>query len=171
MAGEKLAGSCTEEVDEADGCGGGVLMALHLRLALFQDIPTMHAIRTSVTENILSEGSTFGPDNYLQFLGASGETWLGEIDGRMAGFGAIDRNNSSVWALFVSPEFESLGVGKALLHHLITRAQQLEMTAFHLTTTPGTRAEQFYLRQGWQFVGAAPNGEVSLQYLFNAPKK
>lgn len=146
-------------------------MMLQLRLALFQNIPTMHAIRTSVTENILSEGSTFGHDDYLQFLGTNGETWVGEIDGQIAGFGAIDRSNSSIWALFVSPEFESLGIGKALLSKLIERAKQLEMTVLHLTTTLGTRAEQFYIRQGWQFVGAAPNDEVSLQYLFNSQNK
>jgi GNAT superfamily N-acetyltransferase len=144
---------------------------LQLRLAVFQDIPTMHAIRTSVTENILSEGTTFGRDDYLPFLGANGETWVGEIDGQIAGFGAINRSNSSIWALFVSPEFESLGIGKALLNQLIERAKQLEMAALHLTTTPGTRAEQFYIRQGWLFVGAAPNNEVSLQYLFNTEGK
>ena len=143
-------------------------MVLELRLALFHDIPSMHAIRTSVTENVISEGSTFGHDDYVPFLAATGETWVGEIAGEMAGFGAIDRANSSVWALFVSPEFESLGVGKALLNHLVERAQQLGMTALHLTTTRGTRAEQFYIRQGWQLVGAAPNDEVCLRYLFDA---
>ena len=146
-------------------------MVFQLRLALVQDIPTMHAIRTSVRENVLSEGSTFGHDDYLPFLGANGEAWVGEIDGQMAGFAAIDRNNSSIWALFVSREFESLGVGKALLNHLIGRAQQFEMTELHLTTTPRTRAEQFYIRQGWQFVGGAPNDEVSLRYLLNTDDK
>ena len=146
-------------------------MLLQLRLALFQDIPALHVIRTSVIENMLSEGSIFGHGDYLPFLGAKGETWVVEIDGQIAGFGAIDRSNSSIWALFVSPEFESLGIGKALLNHLIERAKQLEMTALYLTTTPGTRAEQFYFRQGWQFVGAAPNDEVSLQYLFDTGDK
>ena len=144
---------------------------IQLRLGLVQDIPAMHAIRTSVTENILSEGSTFGHDDYLPFLGTHGETWVGEIDGQIAGFGAIDLSHSSIWALFVSPEFESLGIGKALLNQLVERAKQLEMAALHLTTTPGTRAEQFYIRQGWLLVGAAPNNEVSLRYLLNAEDK
>lgn len=143
-------------------------MELTLRLATLRDVPTMHYIRTSVTENALSEDSTFGHDDYAPFLGTSGETWVSEFEGQMAGFGAIDQRSSSIWALFVAPAFESRGVGKALLNHLVERSRLLGMTAVHLTTTPGTRAEQFYIRQGWQLAGAAPKGEVRLQYNFDS---
>lgn len=143
-------------------------MELALRLAALPDVPAMHRIRTSVTENILSDGSTFGHDDYVPFLSSDGETWVAELDDQMAGFGAIDRRDSSIWALFVAPEFESRGVGKALLNQLVQRAQLLGMRALHLTTTPGTRAEQFYIRQGWQLAGTAPKDEVLLQYNFDA---
>ena len=143
-------------------------MKLELRLAVADDVADMHRIRKSVKENILSDENALGHNDYLPFLGPNGETWVGEFEGAMAGFGAIDRRNASVWALFVAPEFESRGVGKALLNQLLDRAQALGMAALHLTTTPGTRAEQFYIRQGWQFVGVARNDEVSLQYLFKA---
>lgn len=140
---------------------------LNLRLAIADDVPAMHRIRKSVTENILSDDNALGHGDYLPFLGANGETWVGEFDGTMAGFGAIDRRNASVWALFVAPEFESRGVGKGLLNQLLERAGALGMTALHLTTTAGTRAEQFYVRQGWQLNGTAPNGEISLRYEFD----
>ena len=164
MAQQKLARGGPETVDEVDGCGGGVLSALNLRLAVNADIPAMHNIRKSVTENILSVSSALGHDDYRPFLVTDGETWIGEVDGQMAGFGAIDQCNSSIWALFVAPEFESQGVGKALLNKLLARAKSLGLTSLALTTTPGTRAERFYIRQGWQKKGAAPNGEVKLEF-------
>ena len=139
-------------------------MELALRLAVADDIPDMHRIRKSVTENVLSDENALGHADYLPFLGPIGETWVGEFGGVMAGFGAIDQGNASVWALFVAPEFESRGVGKALLSQLLGRARLLGMTALHLTTTAGTRAEQFYIRQGWHLNGAAPNGEIALRY-------
>ncbi len=142
-------------------------MELEIRRAVLEDVQAMHNIRTSVTENTVSDGSTFGHVDYLPFLDAEGETWVGEFDGQMAGFGAIKQCNASIWALFVAPEFESRGVGKVLLNHLVERARMLGMTKLQLTTTPGTRAEQFYIRQGWRLAGTAPKGEVSFQYLLN----
>ena len=143
------------------------MSALKLRLAVVADIPAMHNIRKSVTENMLSESSTLGHNDYCPFLASNGETWIGEVDGQMAGFGAIDEHHSSIWALFVAPEFESQGVGKALLNKLMARAQSLGLTSLVLTTTPDTRAEQFYVRQGWQKKGAAPNGEIKLEFNFS----
>ena len=139
-------------------------MKLALRLAVEADIPEMHRIRKAVHENILSDENALSHDDYLPFLGSSGETWVGELDEKMAGFGAIDRRNASVWALFVAPQYEAQGVGKALLVKLIDRARSFGLTGLDLTTTTGTRAEQFYIRQGWQLNGHAPNDEVKLRY-------
>ncbi len=146
-------------------------MKLALRLAVKADIPEMHRIRKTVHENILSDKNALSQDSYLPFLGSSGETWVGELDGKIAGFSAIDRRNASVWALFVAPQYEAQGVGKALLVKLIDRARSLGLIGLHLTTTTGTRAEQFYIRQGWELNGHAPNGEVKLHYAFDPTHK
>lgn len=142
-------------------------MSLDLRPATALDVPAMHRIRKSVSENTLSEGAIFGEEDYLPFLGPVGETWVGEFDGQMAGFGSVDRVNASIWALFVDPDSEGRGVGKALLNHLVARARSCGIPKLILTTTPGTRAEQFYLRQGWQQTGTAANCEVILALLLH----
>lgn len=138
-------------------------MELELRPAVANDIPAMHRIRTSVTENMLSDANALRHDDYLPYLGNSGETWIGEFDSRIAGFGTIDQDNGSIWALFVAPDFESRGVGKALLAQVTRRARALGISTLKLTTTPDTRAEQFYIRRGWKVTGTAPNGELVLQ--------
>lgn len=142
-------------------------MTMRLRPATAGDVPAMHRIRKSVTENILSEGAKFGEDDYLPFLGTQGESWVGEFDGQMAGFGSLDRTNAAIWALFTAPDFEGRGVGKAILRHMIQHARSLGTDTLRLTTTPGTRADQFYRRQGWEQMGTAPNGEVVLIYRLN----
>lgn len=139
-------------------------MSLRIRLATSEDIPLMHQIRTSVTENMLSDSGSLQHADYFPFLGEIGETWVGEIAGTMAGFGAVDLIAHSVWALFVAPQFEAKGVGKALLAKLIAQARMAGLMSLELSTTSGTRAEVFYTRQGWKLVGNAPNGEVRFCY-------
>jgi GNAT superfamily N-acetyltransferase len=139
-------------------------MTMRLRPATAGDVPAMHRIRKSVTENALSEGANFGEDDYVPFLGTQGESWIGEYGGQMAGFGSLDRTNASIWALFTDPNFEGRGVGKAILNHMILQARSLGTDTLQLTTTHGTRAEQFYRRQGWVQTGTAPNGEVVLTF-------
>lgn len=126
----------------------------------------MHDIRKAVNENTLSDDNALGHGEYVPFLGLHGETWIGAFDGVMAGFGAIDRRNASVWALFVSPQFEAQGIGKTLLAKLVDRAKFLGLAGLHLTTTAGTRAEKFYIRQGWVYDGHAPREEVRLRLTF-----
>ena len=126
----------------------------------------MHHIRTTVKENVLSNEAAITFDDYVRFLENEGETWIASIDSQLAGFGVLDRPNQAIWALFVAPTFEAHGIGKALLARLVERAEALGMLHLSLTTTAGTRAEQFYIRQGWQPNGVASNGEVKFSRQF-----
>ena len=160
MARQKLARGGAEKTDAFDGCGGGVLKVVDLKRASATDVAGMHHIRATVRENVLSNEAAITVEDYVRFLEREGETWIASIDSQLAGFGVLDRLNQSIWALFVAPTFESHGIGKTLLARLVERAEALGMRNLSLTTTAGTRAEQFYIRQGWQPNGVAPNGEI-----------
>jgi GNAT superfamily N-acetyltransferase len=135
---------------------------LKLRRACADDIPAMHTIRLQVSENRLSDPSLLTESDYLPFIDKQGETWVALIADQIAGFAAIDLTDQSVWALFVDPSHEGRGLGKQLMTSLIERARELGFSSLRLVTTPGTRAEAFYLRGGWEQVGIEANGECRL---------
>lgn len=126
------------------------------------DIPALHRIRLSVRENRLTDPNRLSEIDYRQFVTDRGETWHAEADGRIVGFGTLDHAEQSIWALFIDPDFEGTGLGKLLLCKLIEQAQLQQMSAVTLVTMPGTRAEAFYLRNGWQLVGLTSTGEIRL---------
>ncbi len=138
-------------------------MQVTIRSAIQNDVTEMHILRTGVKENILSDSNALSCSDYLPYLGDIGETWVAISNGRLAGFVSLDWHKMSVWALFVSPQFEGNGVGKALMNHMLQSARARHIPALCLTTTSGTRAERFYCNQGWHKVGPAPNGEITLQ--------
>jgi GNAT superfamily N-acetyltransferase len=125
-------------------------LTLTFRTATEADIPAMSAIRLAVTENRLSDPSRITTAMYLDYLDHRGRSWVAQADGVIAGFACADKIDGSVWALFVSPEREGLGIGKQLLA-LLTRylfAQGHETIV--LGTGPDTRADAFYAAQGWE---------------------
>lgn len=113
-------------------------------------------------DNRLTDPSRLTEDHYRPYLADRGETWRASIDGQIAGFGTMDYEDCSIWALFVDPAFEGLGLGKLLLAKLVERARDNQMHKISLVTTPGTRAEAFYLRFGWYPVGVTEDGECRL---------
>ena len=137
-------------------------MAVHVRMAAADDIAAMHAIRLGVTANQLSDPSRLTELDYLPYIDGRGETWVALVDGRLAGFAALDCQDQSIWALFVDPAFEGQGLGKQLMARLVESARTAKMRSLSLDTTPGTRAETFYLLRGWRKAGTASNGECRL---------
>jgi GNAT superfamily N-acetyltransferase len=67
-----------------------------------------------------------------------------------------------VWALFVDPQHEGKGIGRILLQRLVARSTERGLSQISLTTTPGTRAEAFYERQGWKAAEIEANGEIRM---------
>lgn len=126
------------------------------------NIPALHRIRLSVRENRLNDPARLTETAYYPFIAAQGETWHAEVEGRIAGFGTLDHEGQSIWALFVDPRFEGIGLGKLLLSKLIEQARVQQMPSISLVTTPGTRAEAFYIRCGWQADGLTESGECRL---------
>ena len=132
---------------------------MKIREATAGDVPAMHAIRLRVRENRLSDPSVVQEHHYHQFMARDTKSWVCQVDGALAGFVMADVEQHNLWALFIAPERERRGIGRAL-HEVMsvwyfTRADRLR-----LTTSPRTRAERFYRRAGYTAVGEASNGEL-----------
>jgi GNAT superfamily N-acetyltransferase len=125
-----------------------------IRLATTADIPGMSAVRLAVRENRLSNPGRITPEMYADHLGPLGRSWVGECNGQVVGFsaGALPRagHHASIWALFVLPEFEGLGLGKQLLARAVEWLFSEGAERIVLGTAPGTRADGFYARLGWR---------------------
>ena len=87
---------------------------------------------------------------YEDYLEASGRGWVAEIDGMVVAFCYADRNDGSIWALFVHPDHEGRGLAKHLLGLAADWIFGLGHEAVRLDTGAGTRADRFYAMQGWE---------------------
>jgi GNAT superfamily N-acetyltransferase len=122
---------------------------LNFRQAGIADIPAMSAIRLAVKENALSNPARITRQMYEDYLEQLGRGWVAEIDGVVVGFSYAEKADSSIWALFVLPEYEGLGVGKGLLKLAVAWLFSLGNDAVNLGTAADTRADRFYTAQGW----------------------
>jgi GNAT superfamily N-acetyltransferase len=132
---------------------------VELRQANKSDIPAMHRVRLAVRENVLSDPGRITESDYLAALDELGRTWVIETNGAIAAFATAYRNGS-IWALFVHPDHEGHGYGKALLSTAVAWLWSLGHKRIWLATAADTRAERFYLSQGWQRCGTVPGGDI-----------
>jgi GNAT superfamily N-acetyltransferase len=126
----------------------------------------MSDIRLSVRENILSDPRRVTRQMYEDYLDTAGRGWVAEIDGEIAGFCYANRNDSSIWALFVSPGFEGRGVAQGLLPLAVEWLFSLGFESVKLSTGADTRADRFYAAQGWRRV---PLNEREVEYVLAKP--
>ncbi len=122
----------------------------------------MQRVRLAVRENILSDPGRITVADYAAALEDSGRTWVIELDGEIAAF-ATGYKTGNIWALFVHPDHEGRGYGKALHSTMIAWLWSLGLSRLWLTTAPGSRAERFYVSQGWVPCGIVPGGELRLE--------
>ncbi|MBB5017474.1 GNAT superfamily N-acetyltransferase [Chitinivorax tropicus] len=97
------------------------------------------------------------------FLTQYGKGWLAEVDKTVVGFAIIDLLGNNIWALFVHPDFEKRGIGKTLHDAMLNWYFEQTAVAIWLSTTPQTRAEQFYRQAGWTAAGLTRTGEVRFE--------
>ena len=133
-----------------------------IRQAIAADIPVMHHIRSTVTENALSDPGRLSERDYFPFVDA-GSAWVAESTEAVIGFAALDASSGNVWALFVEPGAQQFGVGRALHDHMLAWARDQGLQRLWLTTGPATRAEGFYRRSGWQEANRTDNGEIRFE--------
>jgi GNAT superfamily N-acetyltransferase len=134
-------------------------MSFAVRVACAADVPAMHRVRNSVRENRLSDPHGITERSYLPYVSA-GSAWIAEADAAMLGFAALDAQTGRVWALFVDPDVEGAGVGRALHRRMLEWARQQGILDLSLSTEKGTRAVEFYKSAGWIESGVTAEGEL-----------
>jgi GNAT superfamily N-acetyltransferase len=124
------------------------------------DIEAMIEIRLSVNENVLSDPTRITSQMYEDYCFKIGKGWVCEDNGKVIGFSCACKEDSSIWALFIRPEYEGKGVGKTLLRLATTWLFSLSFDTVTLSTTINTRADMFYTAQGWIRVSMKDEEEV-----------
>lgn len=133
------------------------------RTASIEDIPAILIVRNSVLENRLSDPNSITHEDCAYFMKNRGETWVAEFTNQIVGFAMIDTIDDRVWALFILPQYEKLGIGKQLHHMMLDWFFGLDKESVWLGTTPNTRAEGFYRKLGWQYSGKYGNDEIKFR--------
>ncbi|TKC09432.1 GNAT family N-acetyltransferase [Pedobacter frigoris] len=133
------------------------------RAAELSDIKQMQVVRHLVKENTLSSPDLVPDKDVAFYLSEKGKGWVCEVNDQLVGFSIVDLKDKSVWALFVDPEFAEKGVGKELHRLMIEWYFDRTKDKIVLGTAPKTRAEYFYLLQGWIQTGIYPNGEIKFE--------
>jgi GNAT superfamily N-acetyltransferase len=128
-----------------------------MRSAVHADIPRMVELRASVHENRLGDPTRVTLADYMWFIdNAAIHVW--EVSDTIRGLSAGDPRDG--WALFVDSAFEGRGIGQALIAASCFTLRQAGHRSVTLSTDAGTRAERFYLRNGWTPQGRNPRGEI-----------
>lgn len=121
----------------------------------------MHVVRLAVRENRLSDPGRITASDYRSAISELGQGWVAEVSGTVVGF-AVGYRTGNIWALFVHPDHEGCGYGKALHSAMVSSLWAQGLRKLWLTTTPATRADAFYRSLGWRPCGIV-DGEIRLE--------
>lgn len=133
------------------------------REATVEDIPCIQRVRNSVQENMLSDPSRVTNDDVARYLVHRGKGWVCENEGIIVGFAIADLEDNNIWALFIKPEFEGFGIGRALQIKMLNWYFSCGKDHLWLGTEPGTRAERFYRNTGWTHTGKHGDHELKFE--------
>jgi GNAT superfamily N-acetyltransferase len=134
-----------------------------IRAALRADMPELWRVRYAVTENTLTPGR-IRDEELRQAIEARGRGWVAEVDGTVQGFAIAFRDNGQVWALFVSPHAQGMGLGSRLHDEMLAWMREVGLTRAWLTTGADTRARAFYAQRGWKCIGPSGEHEVIMEH-------
>ncbi|UII73794.1 GNAT family N-acetyltransferase [Pseudomonas sp. HN11] len=136
-----------------------------IRAATQDDVETLFAIRTSVVQNHLSveQMADLGitPQMLADSIRAAPCVWIAEVDGLPVAFNMVDLAEGEVFAMFVLPTHENLGLGRQLM--AVAEAALFEHHDRLFLITDGRdeiRANGFYQRLGWVLAGQADGDDV-----------
>jgi len=136
---------------------------MNIRVAEIKDISQIQVVRNLVKENRLSDPALVPDSDAENYITRRGRGWVCEINGQIVGFAIADLVDNNIWALFIHPDFEKLGIGKKLHDKMMNwYFSQTDKTVW-LGTSPKTRAELFYRKAGWKEVGVHGKGEIKFE--------
>jgi GNAT superfamily N-acetyltransferase len=102
-----------------------------IREATGADMPGIARVHSSVRENLLTSEQ------------------LAERAGEIVACSMADRENGSLFALFVLPEYEGRGLGSRLMDLALQWLWDTGTECAWLTTSPDTRAARFHAHRNW----------------------
>jgi len=136
---------------------------MNIRVAEIKDIAQIQVVRNLVKENRLSDPALVPDSDVQDYITRRGRGWVCEINGQIVGFAIADLVDNNIWALFIHPDFEKLGIGKRLHDEMRNwYFSQTDKTVW-LGTSPRTRAEFFYRKAGWKGTGIHGKGEIKFE--------
>ena len=136
------------------------------REAEIEDIKQIQFVRNAVKENMLSDPALVPDKDVEEYMTNRGKGWVCEIEEKIVGFAIVDLIENNVWALFVDPDFEAMGIGKKLYRAMMDWYFLQTKERIWLGTEPESRAEKFYRMQGWKEVGVHGKGEIKFEMDF-----
>jgi len=143
-------------------------MGTVIRVATPDDIESIFDIRTAVVQNHLSREQMaelgITPQVVADSMREAPCVWLAELDGRPVAFAMVDLAEGEVFALFVLPSHENLGLGRQLMAVAEAALFEHHDTLFLITDgRDQIRANGFYQRLGWAVVDTAEGDDVRYQ--------
>lgn len=139
-----------------------------IREATIHDIPQIQIVRNSVTENRLSNPNLVTDAACEEFMTKRGKGWVAEINKEVVGFAIADLTKNNIWALFIKPAFEKMGIGKQLHETMLNWYFVQTKQPVWLGTAPNTRAEAFYKKAGWVAIGTHEKAETKFEMTFDS---
>ena len=136
------------------------------REAAISDIQQIQFVRNSVKENRLSDPALVPDKDVEEYITQRGKGWVCEIENKIAGFAVVDLIDNNVWALFIHPDYEAMGIGKNLHRIMMDWYFVQTKVTIWLGTDANSRAYKFYQMQGWQEVGVHGKGEIKFEMSF-----
>ena len=136
---------------------------MKIREAEIKDIPQIQVVRNLVKENRLSDPALVPDSDVKDYMFRRGRGWVCEINNEVVGFAIADLVDNNIWALFIHPDFERIGIGKKLHDAMMSWYFLQTDKPVWLGTAPGTRAELFYRKAGWKEVGTHGKGEIKFE--------
>jgi ribosomal protein S18 acetylase RimI-like enzyme len=128
-----------------------------------EDISQIQVVRNAVKENQLSDPALVPDKDVEDYICRRGKGWVCEIDKTIVGFSIVSVVDKNVWALFIQPGYERMGIGRILHDEMMNWYFSQTNETIWLSTAPGTRAESFYRRAGWVETGIHGKGEVKFE--------
>lgn len=145
---------------------------MHIRVAHSSDIETLFDIRTSVRENYQSreEIAALGitPDSVAEMLRIDCRAWIAEVESQPVGFSIANASEATIFGVFVLPEFEGRGIGRAVLQAAEAWLFSQNLDEIWLVTgnDPTLRAYGFYQHLDWIPVGIMTEGDFAGEMKF-----
>ncbi|MBL7724133.1 MAG: GNAT family N-acetyltransferase [Chitinophagaceae bacterium] len=141
-----------------------------IREATVLDIPEIQRVRNNVEENQLSDPSLVTDSDVADYITQRGKGWVYADNERIVAFAIVSVTDRNVWALFVEPGYDKKGIGRQLHDRMMDWYFGQTADVIWLSTTPGTRAESFYRKSGWQEAGLYGKGEIRFEMTFESWK-